>query len=156
MCVVEGGPEYRCALSGESSTIGFLIDRSVIDFKNVLFTSKKEEELVIHNTGKVVFNYAVVASNDALGLFDIVPSAGTYTRTRTCACTSSNHIFTVVTPIPCTVYSYLLLHFYSLQHCLQNSTSSICRKKNSSIVAYTVSHLFRFFHLSIVLPPINS
>lgn len=77
MCVVEGGPEYRCALSGESSTIGFLVDRSVIDFKNVLFTSKKEEELVIHNTGKVVFNYAVVASNDALGLFDIVPSSGT-------------------------------------------------------------------------------
>jgi hypothetical protein len=84
VCVVEGGPDYRCLLSGESSTIGFSLDRSVIDFKTVLFTSKKEEELLIQNTGKVVFNYTVLASNDAVGLFDVVPSSGTaHARTRT-------------------------------------------------------------------------
>jgi hypothetical protein len=84
VCVVEGGPDYRCLLSGESSTIGFSLDRSVIDFKTVLFTSKKEEELLIQNTGKVVFNFTVMASNDAVGLFDVVPSSGmTHARTHT-------------------------------------------------------------------------
>lgn len=112
MCVVEGGPEYRCALSGESSTIGFLIDRSVIDFKNVLFTSKKEEELIIHNTGKVVFNYAVVASSDALGLFDIVPSSGTFIRTHVHA--NAYIISSQSSPLlPCTIHlsTSLLLYF---------------------------------------------
>lgn len=56
----------------------------MIDFKTVLFTSKKEEELLIQNTGKVVFNFTVMASTDAMGLFDVVPSSGTsHARTRT-------------------------------------------------------------------------
>lgn len=102
VCVVEGGPDYRCVLSGESSIIGFLLDRSTIDFKTVLFTSKKDEELLIQNTGKVVFNFTVMASDNAVGLFDVVPSSGT-SHARTC----TKHIdFPLVSPY--------LSHFYLL------------------------------------------
>lgn len=76
ICVVLGGPEYRFSLSGESSTVGFLLDKSVIDFKNVIFTSKKDEELMINNTGKVIFDYCISGSQDAMGLFEISPISG--------------------------------------------------------------------------------
>ena len=76
MCVVLGGPEYRFNFTGESSTVGFLLDRSVLDFKQVIFTSRKDEELLITNTGKVVFDYAVSGSANAMGLFDVTPISG--------------------------------------------------------------------------------
>jgi hydrocephalus-inducing protein len=76
ICVVTGGPEYRVTLTGESSTVGFALDKSGLDFKNVVFTSKKDEELYIYNTGKVIFDYVISGSGNALGLFDISPMTG--------------------------------------------------------------------------------
>ncbi|RYH22951.1 hypothetical protein EON65_18485, partial [archaeon] len=57
ICVVEGGPEYKFPISGESSNVGFELDKSIIDFGKVVFTTKSDQELVISNTGKVIFNY---------------------------------------------------------------------------------------------------
>ena len=76
ICVVLGGPEYRFTLTGESSTVGFLLNKSVIDFKNVNFVGRKDEELIISNTGKVIINYAISGSLKGLGLFDITPISG--------------------------------------------------------------------------------
>lgn len=76
ICVVLGGPEYRFLLTGESSTVGFLLNRSVIDFKNVVFTGRKDEELIISNTGKVIIDFFITGSLKGLGLFDIFPTSG--------------------------------------------------------------------------------
>jgi hypothetical protein len=114
ICVVTGGPEYRVTLTGESSTVGFALDKSGthmymyvfkyffmyytiskymhiyiyintyrhvhiltgLDFKNVIFTGKKDEELYIYNTGKVIFDYIISGSGNALGLFEISPILG--------------------------------------------------------------------------------
>ena len=40
------------------------------------FTGKKDEELIICNTGKVIINYAISGSIKGLGLFDITPISG--------------------------------------------------------------------------------
>jgi hypothetical protein len=47
-----------------------------LDFKNVIFTGRKDEELYIYNTGKVIFDYVISGSGNALGLFEISPISG--------------------------------------------------------------------------------
>lgn len=64
-CVVTGGPEYTLKVRGESSTVAFSLDRSVIDFGKVVYITKKEEELYITNSGKVIFDYAIHGSSSA-------------------------------------------------------------------------------------------
>ena len=56
--------------------MGFRLDRSVLDFKQVIFTSRKDEELTVHNTGKVAFDFSVSGSANAVGLFDVTPMQG--------------------------------------------------------------------------------
>ena len=64
-CIVTGGPEYTLKVRGESNTVAFSLDRSVIDFGKVVYITKKEEELYITNSGKVIFDYAIHGSSSA-------------------------------------------------------------------------------------------
>ncbi|KAJ1491734.1 hypothetical protein T484DRAFT_1773432, partial [Baffinella frigidus] len=46
-------------LEGEASSIQFKLDRTEIDFLNALYDKFAREELVLHNTGKVKFEFSV-------------------------------------------------------------------------------------------------
>ena len=59
LCEVEGGPEYELTLLGEASTIGFRLDRALIDFGKVLHTKREDKEFAIVNMGKVAFPFRV-------------------------------------------------------------------------------------------------
>ena len=52
-CIVTGGPEYPFKVQGESNTVAFSLDRSIVDFGKVVYVGRKEEELYITNSGKV-------------------------------------------------------------------------------------------------------
>eukprot|EP01032_Pedospumella_encystans_P008479 gene8479-10061_t len=77
LCVVEGGPEYKFAISGEASTVSFSLNRSIIDFGKVTFTDKGDEELEIINHGKVPFNFSVApASAYGAQILELIPPSG--------------------------------------------------------------------------------
>lgn len=59
VCVVEGGPEYKFPIHGESSNVAYELDKSILDFGKILFTDKGDQELTISNRGKVAFNFRV-------------------------------------------------------------------------------------------------
>ena len=43
LCEVEGGSEYELTLLGEASTIGFRLDRALIDFGKVLHAKREDK-----------------------------------------------------------------------------------------------------------------
>jgi hypothetical protein len=57
VCVVEGGPEYKFNILGESSNVAYELSQSVMDFGKVLITEKADQELIIKNTGRVPFHF---------------------------------------------------------------------------------------------------
>lgn len=78
VCCVEGGPEYKISLHGEASTVSFHLDKSSINFGEVLFVEKKDDEFYIINDGKVPFNFSIIMDPTSLfpGLIESVPSSG--------------------------------------------------------------------------------
>jgi hypothetical protein len=38
VCDVEGGPEYKIALTGEASTVSYSLDKSYLDFGKIVYT----------------------------------------------------------------------------------------------------------------------
>jgi hypothetical protein len=109
ICVVVGGPEYKVSLTGESSVVGFELDRSVIDFHDIMFTARKDEELIITNVGKVIFDFNITGSQNAMGLFEINPSLGNVNPGE-----KQKIIFTVRPAMPCTIketFTINIAHF---------------------------------------------
>ena len=77
LCVVEGGPEYKFPIQGESSNVAFELDKSVMDFGKVIFTDKNDQDFTIMNHGKVNYNFRLEPSTleDALFL-EFYPASG--------------------------------------------------------------------------------
>ena len=59
VCAVVGGPDYKLSLFGEASTVSYSIDKSIINFGQVLTSETKTEELTILNNGRVTFYYDI-------------------------------------------------------------------------------------------------
>ncbi|GFH15841.1 rhodanese domain-containing protein [Haematococcus lacustris] len=59
MCLVEGGPTYQVAMSGESNNIKYAVEPQFVDMGQQLFNKTVEREVVISNQGKVPFDYAI-------------------------------------------------------------------------------------------------
>lgn len=77
VCVVEGGPEYRFHIHGESSNVGYELDRSVLDFGKVLFTERADQEVIITNTGRVSFPFQLFASSsEDAAYLEFLPASG--------------------------------------------------------------------------------
>ena len=78
ICTVEGGPEYRLPLYGEASAISYRLDTSYIDFDSVVFNETGERDIVIYNTGKVIFPFEFVYSElSSRGIVEALPIRGT-------------------------------------------------------------------------------
>lgn len=76
-CVVTGGPEYKFPISAESSNVSFLLDKSIIDFGKVVYTSKVDQEFGILNDGRVAFNYEILpCSLEDAKYLEFLPSNG--------------------------------------------------------------------------------
>ncbi|CAE7277756.1 HYDIN, partial [Symbiodinium sp. KB8] len=56
---VVGGPEYALPLSGAASSAGYRLDRQLLDFGSLHFEREGEEEVWVHNTGKVDVSFSV-------------------------------------------------------------------------------------------------
>jgi hydrocephalus-inducing protein len=77
VCVVEGGPEYKFPILGESSNAAFDFDKSVLDFGKVLFTDKGDQEITISNKGKVNFNFRLEPTGpDDAKYLEFIPASG--------------------------------------------------------------------------------
>jgi hypothetical protein len=77
VCVVEGGPEYKFPISGESSNVAYELDKSILDFGKILFTDKGDQEITISNKGKVNFNFRFEPSTAEDAKFlEFIPSSG--------------------------------------------------------------------------------
>eukprot|EP01033_Poteriospumella_lacustris_P008315 gene8315-5998_t len=77
VCVVEGGPEYKFNIIGESSNVAYELDQSVIDYGKVMITDKADQELTIKNTGRVPYQYQLfpTTQQDASYL-EFIPAEG--------------------------------------------------------------------------------
>jgi hypothetical protein len=77
ICVVEGGPEYKFPIQGESSNVAFELDKSVIDFGKVIYTDKNDQELMIMNHGKVNYNFRLEpTTKDDANYLEFFPAFG--------------------------------------------------------------------------------
>eukprot|EP01064_Diplonema_japonicum_P013676 TRINITY_DN21214_c0_g1_i2.p1 TRINITY_DN21214_c0_g1~~TRINITY_DN21214_c0_g1_i2.p1 ORF type:complete len:4615 (+),score=1185.39 TRINITY_DN21214_c0_g1_i2:107-13846(+) len=75
--VVEGGPEYPVSLNGESSTMHFRFDKSMLDFGNISYERYEERELYLYNIGKVMFSYTIdLTQMRQAGCLEVTPSSG--------------------------------------------------------------------------------
>lgn len=78
LCDVRGGPKYDLDLQGDASYLSYTFDKSVIDFGNPSYTTQLSQEITLHNSGLVKFDYRVVIlPNSALiDKIVVVPSKG--------------------------------------------------------------------------------
>jgi len=79
LCEVEGGPEYELTLIGEASTVGFKLDRSLLNFGKVLYSRREDREFHIINPTKVAFSYRIHVlkqDGDRQGIVEVHPSHG--------------------------------------------------------------------------------
>ncbi|XP_047385193.1 hydrocephalus-inducing protein homolog isoform X1 [Sciurus carolinensis] len=82
LCEVEGGPTYEIILKGEASLVNYSFDTKDINYGLQLFNHITEREITLKNTGKVGFEFKVLAdpltSPDNLlpGVPLIVPLSG--------------------------------------------------------------------------------
>jgi hydrocephalus-inducing protein len=83
VCQIEGGPDEKVTLIGESSKIEYELklpgnpEKKEIDFKEIPFSQWTSKEFYILNLGKVPFDFKVKTDNiTRKGLLYIKPSAG--------------------------------------------------------------------------------
>lgn len=57
LCQVEGGPEYEVQLKGQASKLEYKLDKTELDFGDVLFNAVLEREIYLHNTGRVPYHF---------------------------------------------------------------------------------------------------
>jgi hypothetical protein len=77
VCELEGGPEYELTLIGEASTVGFRLDKSIIEFGKISHAVRETRDFYIINTGKVVFTYEIESNTPSHpGILDVSPSSG--------------------------------------------------------------------------------
>jgi adenylate kinase family enzyme len=77
ICQIQGGPEYEVLLRGESSVIKYSLDTQEIDFGVIPFSDLEEKEIVLVNSGRVMFSYEFDISNISVSnRLEIIPSSG--------------------------------------------------------------------------------
>ena len=77
ICEVEGGPEYKLSLLGESSTVAYSLDCSHLDFGEVVYTENVTKEFTIYNNGRVPFNFRIGSEFfSSPGLIEFAPMRG--------------------------------------------------------------------------------
>jgi hydrocephalus-inducing protein len=83
VCQIEGGPDEKVTLIGESSKIEYLLifpnstTKNEIEFKEIPFSQWAVKEFFIQNLGKVPFDFKVKTDNiTRKGLLYITPSTG--------------------------------------------------------------------------------
>merc|ERR1711965_1147035 len=77
LCEVKGGPEYEMTLKGEASTVGFRLDRSLLDFGKVLYSKREDKEFCIMNQSKVAFSFKIsIMGGEREGVVEVQPSTG--------------------------------------------------------------------------------
>lgn len=83
ICQIEGGPDEKVTLIGESSKIEYLLifpnstTKNEIEFKEIPFSQWAVKEFFIQNLGKVPFDFKVKTDNiTRKGLLYITPSTG--------------------------------------------------------------------------------
>ncbi|KAI9356512.1 hypothetical protein DFJ73DRAFT_958267 [Zopfochytrium polystomum] len=95
MCDVVGGPKYEICLRGEASTIEYAFDRTSLDFGQQPYQDILEQEIILTNTGLVVFDFnTIIFPNSVLSQkIAVNPSSGTIAphgkqkiTVRFCAC----------------------------------------------------------------------
>ena len=57
LCQAEGGPEYELRLKGEASKIKYKVDKTELDFGEVVYSEVLEKEIWLANNGKVAYYY---------------------------------------------------------------------------------------------------
>ena len=78
VCEVQGGPEYEIKLDGEASSIQYKFDRLSLEYGNIMYDKFANEDLMLHNTGKVKFDFSIKSDNVAAPtVIKAVPSSGT-------------------------------------------------------------------------------
>ncbi|XP_077982980.1 hydrocephalus-inducing protein homolog isoform X2 [Glandiceps talaboti] len=60
ICDVEGGPRYELDLQGEASLVQYEFDTSDIDYGRRMYDQVAEAEIILHNTGKVGFDFVAL------------------------------------------------------------------------------------------------
>nr|XP_023421731.1 hydrocephalus-inducing protein homolog [Cavia porcellus] len=82
LCEVEGGPTYEITLRGQASMINYSFDTKEINYGPQLFDQVTEREITLKNTGKVGFEFKVLADYQYFpvsllpGVPRIVPMSG--------------------------------------------------------------------------------
>lgn len=81
ICQVEGGPDEKVDLIGESSRISYKLSiadsNNFIDFGEVMFSQWTTKDFILHNLGKVPFDFKIRMDNIIRkGLIKIKPSQG--------------------------------------------------------------------------------
>ena len=83
VCQIEGGPDEKVTLTGESSKIDYLLifpgstTKNEIEFKEIPFSQWTVKDFYIQNLGKVPFDFKVKLENIThKGLIHVKPSAG--------------------------------------------------------------------------------
>ncbi|XP_033625714.1 hydrocephalus-inducing protein homolog [Asterias rubens] len=67
LCNVEGGPCYELSLRGEASIVQYDFDTKHIDYGKRMFDQVAEAEIVLHNTGKVGFDFQAINMDPSTG-----------------------------------------------------------------------------------------
>ena len=57
---------YEMILKGSASNVSYKIDRSILDFGQLIHDKKEEKDFFISNTGKVAFEFSVREELDRL------------------------------------------------------------------------------------------
>lgn len=77
VCQVEGGPDYRITLKGESSTIQYKFDKTSIECGIIGYDYIDEKEFTLFNTGKVTFNFNIDLGDDnRRNCLEVIPMKG--------------------------------------------------------------------------------
>lgn len=66
LCIVEGGPTYELNLNGEASLISYSFDCLDIDFGKQMYNEVARTEIILHNTGRVGFDYQTIGVDESM------------------------------------------------------------------------------------------
>lgn len=80
-CKVDGGPTYELQLCGEASKMHYRFSQKTVDFGAILYDQVHSTEIVLHNRGKVSFEFSTVnveeeAGSLPMGGIAVSPSRG--------------------------------------------------------------------------------
>jgi hypothetical protein len=77
ICSVDGGPDYRVQIDGESSKVAFEISEKELDYGEIAYNESSTKTFEVHNLGAVPFEFSVNLSKvSRSGLIECYPMNG--------------------------------------------------------------------------------